>query len=151
MILKAGRVKIHRQSNNFLITPYHLVVMKGFNIQLIFFCLQIIAPDRTFILALILARRSCAAFSSALAAASAFLLGSTSQNTSQNLTMLMTQAHRPAAANDLFLIKSGSNSLLSRQGRTAAKLESAMFSLSKLMSESRNWSTCSERHQQCRY
>ena len=49
--------------------------------------------------------------------------------------------YSPAAANDLVRTRSGSNSLSSRYGVTALRLASLMFSLSKVIRESRNWST----------
>lgn len=57
---------------------------------------------------------SVAAANSALAAAKAFLLGSTSQKTSKNLIILITHAQRPAAAADFDLINSESHTFMSR-------------------------------------
>ena len=46
------------------------------------------------------------------------------------MTMLTAQAHRPPAAKDFPLTKSGSNSGSFRYGSTAFKQASGMFSLS---------------------
>ena len=46
------------------------------------------------------------------------------------MTILMTQADKPAAANDLLRMKSGSNSGSFRKGSTAFRQASGMFSLS---------------------